>query len=116
MADDRVSAAARLLADQRLRIHLDKVRDLAGRGNIPAARLVADDVLSDLDDIQRTLSEIEGAAPSPAGTGQPYCIWCGLAVSPNRVGGNLVHDAMADSAVGQDHEVELGWRTAEGPS
>jgi hypothetical protein len=51
---------------------------------------------------------------APAGEGQPYCIWCGLAVSPYRVDGKLVHDAMADSAVDQDHEVELGWRTAPG--
>ena len=46
---------ARTLACFRLRVHLSKVRELAAGGNVPAARMVMDDVMSDLDDIQQAV-------------------------------------------------------------
>ncbi len=63
MADTRsalATAEALILARQRLRMHLRKVAELAGRGNIPAARMIADDdVISDLDDIQHLLDLLD---------------------------------------------------------
>jgi hypothetical protein len=64
--DNATAALARaevlILARQRLWVHLQKVAELAGRGNIPAARVIADDdVKSDLDDIEGLQSELEAA-------------------------------------------------------
>jgi cobalamin biosynthesis protein CobD/CbiB len=53
----RIHAEASVLACQQLRDHLNRVRALAVRGDIPAARRAADDVVSDLDEIQRLRDE-----------------------------------------------------------
>jgi hypothetical protein len=52
-------AEALVLTRQHLRTHLLKVCELAVRGNIPAARYLMDDALSDLDEIQRLMDELE---------------------------------------------------------
>ena len=54
-----VYAEARILARQRLWAHLREVAELAGRGEIPAARMAIDDAMHDLDDIAGLLSEME---------------------------------------------------------
>lgn len=53
---DAAAVQARALAEIRLLTHLGKVSQLAGRGNIPAARMVMDDAMSDLDDIQAAIN------------------------------------------------------------
>jgi len=53
----RVHAEASVLAYQQLRDHLNRVRALAVRGDIPAARRAADDVAGDLDEIERLRAE-----------------------------------------------------------
>ena len=56
-----------LPAYTRLRIHLRTVRELALRGNIPAARMLVDDVMRDLDDIQRLIDERETGSETADG-------------------------------------------------
>jgi hypothetical protein len=57
---------ARILARRRLWAHLDQITRLAGGGNVPAARLVLDDVMSDLDDIAHLDDETARAEASDA--------------------------------------------------
>jgi len=57
----RIHAEASVLAYQQLRDHLNRVRALAVRGDIRAARRVAGDVVSDLNEIERLRDEA-GAA------------------------------------------------------
>jgi hypothetical protein len=57
MPDRKVALA---LAQTRLSIHLRTVLGLADRGDIPAARMMLDDVMSDLDDIQGLLDAADG--------------------------------------------------------
>lgn len=59
-ADRRAQAQARALAGARLAVHLMKAGELAGRGNIPAARMVLEDAGADLNDIERLISEEDG--------------------------------------------------------
>lgn len=58
---DETAVEARALAEIRLLTHLGKVSQLAGRGNIPAARMVMGDAMSDLDDIQAAIDSEENA-------------------------------------------------------
>jgi hypothetical protein len=60
MADTALARAeAMVLARQRLRAHLHKVAKLAGQGNVPAARMMMDAAMSDLDDIATLVSDAE---------------------------------------------------------
>jgi hypothetical protein len=55
----KAQAEALILTRQRLRTDLLKVCELAGRGNIPAARYLMDDAMSDLGEIQRLMDELD---------------------------------------------------------
>lgn len=61
-AEARAKRGALDLARQRLKVHLQKVAEMAGRGNIALARMILDDdAMSDLDDIEQLLVALEGS-------------------------------------------------------